>query len=256
MEQVPPALKDGYERLGGKIQELGVLCNRALFLVDDLSNRLEAQQDRLLQQEVDQVTTLEAILTICREIARSMHVANVFDLESARQVARYALSIAGEFKLSESDRQALRYAALFKDLGLVLSPSDMVSQKIVAAIEEAMAIRLRYDPIWKTLSTIHYLITALDFVLYRYERYDGTGGRFGVKGTDIPLGARILAIADTFDYLTSGRSPQGKLTPKLAMQKIVEDSGMRFDPHVVGAFLMVCKKKELNSVINELQPHP
>jgi diguanylate cyclase (GGDEF)-like protein len=251
MEQVPPALKDAYERLGSKVQELGVLCNRSLFLADDLSNRLEAQQDRLLQQEVEQLTTLEAILTICREIAKSMHVGNIFDLESARRVAEYALSIAGEFKLSESDRQALRYAALFKDLGLALSPKDMVEQKVATTLEEAMAIRVRYDLVWKTLSTIRFLITALDFVLYRYERYDGTGGRFGVKGTDIPLGSRILAIADTFDSITSGRSPQGKLTLKMAMQKIVEDSGLCFDPHVVGAFLMLWKRKELNTVPSE-----
>ena len=251
VEQVPPALKDAYERLGGKVQELGVLCNRSLFLADDLNNRLEAQQDRLLQQEVEQVTTLEAILTIFRQIAKSMHVGKFFDLESARQVATYALSIAGEFKLSENDRQALRYAALFKDLGLALSPSDMVEQMVAPTLEEAMAIRVRYDPVWKTLSTIRFLTTALNFVLYRYERYDGTGGRFGVKGADIPLGSRILAIADTFDSMTSGRSPQGKLTPKLAMQKIVEDSGLRFDPHVVGAFLMVFKRKELNTVPSE-----
>jgi len=251
VEQVPPAIKDAYERINGKVQELGVLCNRSLFLADDLSNRLEAQQDRLLQQEVEQLTTLEAILTICREIAKSIHVGNVFDLESAKRVAKYASSIASEFKISENDRQALRYAALFKDLGLALSPNDMIEQMMVSTVEGAMAIRARYDPVWRALSTIHFLITALDFVLYRYERYDGTGGRFGVKGTDIPLGSRILAIADNFDSMTSGQSPQGKLTPKMAMQKIVEDSGLRFDPHVVSAFLMAWKKKELNPVSSE-----
>lgn len=248
VEPAPPAFKDTYERLGSKIQELGVLCNRSLFLADDLSNRLEAQQDRLLQQELEQHATLEVILTICREIARYMHVENIFDTESARLVTKYALSIAGEFRLPESDRQALRYAALFKDLGLVISPKDMVEQKVALTLEEATAIKMCYELVWKTLATIRSLTTALDFALYRYERYDGKGGRFGVEGTDIPLGSRILAIADTFDAMTSGRLPQGKLTPKMATQKIVEESGLRFDPHVVSAFLMAYKRKELNTV--------
>ncbi len=251
VRQVPLDIKDSFERLSSKVQELAVLCNRSLFLADDLSNRLEAQQDRLLQQEVEQVATLEAILTFCREIAKSLHIENAFDLESAKRVANYALSIASKFKMSESDRQALRYAALFKDLGLALSLSDMMKQIVAPTVEEAMAIKARCDLIWKALSTIRYLSPALDFIQYRYERYDRTGGRFGIKGADIPLGSRILAVADTFDSMTSGRSPQGKLTTKMAMQKIAEDSGLRFDPHVVGAFLLIWKRKELESALSE-----
>ena len=251
IEKEQPSMKDSYDRINGKIQELGVLCNRSLFLADDLSIRLEAQQDRLLLQEVEQLTTLEAILAICRDIAHSIHLENTFDLESAKRVAWYALSIADEFKMSGNDRQALRYATLFKDLGIVLSPSEMIKQKMVSKVEEAMAVKARYDPILKSLLNIRYLTTAMDFVLYRHEKYDGTGGHFGVKGTDIPFGARILAIADNFDAMTSGQSPQGKLTPKLAMKKIVEGSGLCFDPHIVNAFLTVWKKKELHPATAE-----
>lgn len=249
--KLPSAIKENFEKLSGKVQELGVLCNRSLFLADDLSNRLESQQDRLLQQEVEQLTTLEAILTSCREIAKAMHAKNIFELDSTRRVAKYALFIAGEFKMSESDRQALRYAALFKDLGLALSPNDMVKQIVTPTVEEAMGIKERCDLVWKALKTIRFLIPALDFIRYRYERYDGKGGRFGVKGNNIPLGARILAIADSFDAMASGRTPEGKLTPKSAMQKIVEDSGLRFDPDVVSAFLLLWKRKELESGLSE-----
>jgi HD-GYP domain-containing protein (c-di-GMP phosphodiesterase class II) len=250
-EKVPLSLKENLDKLSSKVQETGVLCNRALFLIDDLSNRLDAQQDRLLQQEVEQVATLEAVLTICREIAKLLRIEHHFNAESAKRVANYALSIASKFRMSESERQSLRYAALFKDLGLGLSPKDMMEQFLEITVEEVAAIKARYDLLWKSLSTIRYLSPALDFVQYRYERYDGTGGRFGIKGADIPLGSRILALADTFDHMTSDRSREGKLSPKLAMEKIVEDSGSRFDPNVVNTLLLLWKRNELELAIHE-----
>jgi HD-GYP domain-containing protein (c-di-GMP phosphodiesterase class II) len=112
-------------------------------------------------------------------------------------------------------------------------------------------MKKRLNLVWKALSTIPFFLPACNLLLYIYERYDGTGGSFGIKGTDIPLGSRILAVADTFDSMTSARSPQGKLAPKLAVEKIVADSGLRFDPHVVSAFLMLWKRNELNTVLSE-----
>jgi response regulator RpfG family c-di-GMP phosphodiesterase len=251
VEKVPLTFKEKLELLGSKVQEMGVLCNRSLFLIDDLSNQLETQQDRLLQQEMEQVATLEVILTICREIAKYLHMDGHFNVESTKRVAKYALSIASKFRMSESDRQALRYAALFKDLALSLSPKDMKEHYQKYTAEEAKAVKARYDLLWKSLSTLRYLSPALDNIQYRYERYDGTGGRFGVKGTDIPLGSRILALADTYDYMTSGRAREGKLSPQLAMEKIVEDSGSRFDPNVVNTFLLLWKRKELELAVSE-----
>jgi len=241
-EQVPPAIIDSLEKLGDKVQELGILCNRSLFLTDDLNSQLETQHDQLLLQEVERLATWEAMLTISKEFTRPMHMGYIFNLDSAKRVAKNALNIANEFRLSEGDRQTLRHAAILKDLGLVLSPNDMVEQMVVPTLKEAMIIKERFYPVWKTLSTLPFLSTALAFLQYRYERYDGMGNNSGAKGTDIPLGARILAVADTFDNMTSGLSQQGKLIPKQAVQKIVDDSGLRFDPDVVNAFLQTWRR--------------
>ena len=251
LKEVPKDLRDNLEKLSAKTQELGVLCNRSLFLVDDINNRLEAQQDRLLQQETEQLATSESILTICHDIAQSMQLEHIFDSYSVRQVAKNSLAIGKEFKLSESDLLALHHAALLKDLGLVLSPSDLIEQGVVTTTEEANNIRTRFNSLWKALSNIPFLSQALVFILYEYERYNGKSGSLGVRGDSIPLGARILSIANTFEYIMSGRSPQGGLAPRSAVQKIVNDSGMRFDPHVVSAFLMIWKKRELDLKTNK-----
>jgi diguanylate cyclase (GGDEF)-like protein len=244
--EVSPAVKDVYDRLGGKIQELAVLGNRALFLADDYNSRLEFLQDSLLQQESERLAMSEAILAICRGRATSMRIKHLFDLESARRVIRYALAIAKEFKISYKERQALHHAALLKDIALAFSRRE-TDEKIVSADRETMAALKEYlNRIWKAISTIPFFSPACNILLYRYERYDGTGGRFGAKGTEIPLGSRILAVVDTMDTLTSNRSTQGKLAPRLAIEQIVADSGLRFDPHVISALLMLWKRNELN----------
>jgi response regulator RpfG family c-di-GMP phosphodiesterase len=234
-EPVPLAMKDSLEKLRGKIQELAVLCNRSLFLNEDLHSRLEIQQDCLSQQEVEQLAIVEAILIIGREVARSASL-DIFDSDSTKRVVKYAMTMAEEFKLPESDRRALRHAAMLKDLGLVLSPDNMVERKAFTTVEEAAAVKSSFNPVWKALSTIPFLATAMGLVRYSYERYDGKGNTLGVKGTDIPLGARILAVANAFESLTSGTSSPSKLTPKQVVQKIVDDSGLRFGPIVVDTF--------------------
>ncbi len=86
LKQAPPELKNHYDRLSGKIQELAVLCNRSLFLADDYNTRLEIQQDRLLQQEAEQAATSEAILILCRDMAVTMQARHLFNPESAKKV--------------------------------------------------------------------------------------------------------------------------------------------------------------------------
>jgi response regulator RpfG family c-di-GMP phosphodiesterase len=249
-EQMSAGTNESLEALRSKVQELSVLCNRSLFTADDLSRKFEAQQEQLLQQEVTYLATLEAFLSISKVIARSMNVNFLFDLDSAQQVAKYALAIADEFRLSKSERQALHYSALLKDIAMVSSPQILVERKIVPALEEATALKRRFNLVWKSLSRIPFLSSAL-VLLHMSERYDGTSGSF--EGTDIPTGARILAVADAFNSMVSGLSPQGKLDPEMAMQQLIADPVRRFDPDVVNTFARIWKKNRLVGATNKLK---
>ncbi|OGO31587.1 MAG: hypothetical protein A2Z29_02865 [Chloroflexi bacterium RBG_16_56_11] len=246
--EIPPDFENSVVELRHRVQELGILCNRSLYLAEDFHSRLETQQDRWLQQEIDQVATLESILTISGEMARLILThTNIFNAESARRVARNTQIIAGEMKLNENERQAIRYASLLKDLGLVLSARDLVERNVVPTIEEATKVRDHFNPVWKALATVPFFNNALSLILYRFERFDGTGGRFGVSSSRIPLGARILAVADTFEAMITGAATGEKLTPQLAVEKIAGDSGTSFDPDVVSAFMLAWKSQELVS---------
>jgi diguanylate cyclase (GGDEF)-like protein len=251
-KHIAPEITNDFERLSSKVQELGVLCNRSQFLADDLSSRLEAQQEHLLQQEIEQVATIEAFIMLCREMVKSLHAENIFELERSKQVVKYALSIASEFKLSENDRQALRNAALLKDMSLAFYPSKPIDHLIFPGVNKYGGLKERISLCWKMLSAIPFFTPACNLMLYKYERYDGNGGIFGMKGDDIPLGSRILTVAESFDSLISGRSPMGKLSVKQAVEKIVAESGLSFDPHVVNVFLILWKRKELELACGDI----
>jgi len=238
------AIEESLEDLGYKVQELVVLCNRSLFLAGELSDRLENQQDRLLQQEVEQLMLSEAFVIANKEIATSLRVGHLFDMESARRVAKNALAMASELRLTRAEWQALHHAALLKDFALVLSPEDMVEQTVVPTIEEAVDIREHFDIVWKALSQLDFLSPALVLLLHRYERYDGKGHSLAARGANISTGARILAIVDTFDSLTSGLSLGQKLEPEMAVQKLVTDSERRFHTDTMSAFLRTWRRRE------------
>jgi diguanylate cyclase (GGDEF)-like protein len=246
LREVPPELESSLVELRQRVQELGILCNRSLYLAEDFNSRLETQQDQWLQQETEQVATLEAILTIISRMSSLLMIhTDIFNLENARILARNTMAIAGELKLPDNDRRALYYASLLKDMGLFRSAGDMVEQGVVSTSEEAVYLGEHFTPVWKALSAVPFFNSALSLILYNSERYDGKGGRFGVSGSRIPLGARILAVADTFDALTSGELPGEKLSAENAVQRIAGESGTAFDPEVVNAFLMAWKRHEV-----------
>jgi response regulator RpfG family c-di-GMP phosphodiesterase len=248
-EAITAPVKDGLDRLRGKVQELGVLCNRALFFTDELGSQLEIQQDQLLQREQEQLATTEALAGICRETVRSIRAGSLFDPASAQRVLNYVLAIADELKIPNADRRALHHAALLKDLGLVLSPHDMAEQKAVPTLEEAIAIRIRFNRVWKELTVINFLAPALTFVIHRYERWDGAGP-LGMSGDEIPLGARVLAVADAFD---AGVEASGRDTGQAA-RRITDSAGLRFDPDVVNALLHAWRPKRLAAMPGEVKP--
>jgi diguanylate cyclase (GGDEF)-like protein len=246
VKKIPAETKDNLNRLSNKVQELAVICNRSLYLADDYSNKLELQQDLLLKQESEQYAASEAVLTICREMTKSADVKNLFDIESAKRVISYSLAIAKELKLPDADRQALYYASLYKDITLAFSRNGINIPGSQSTTEVTTVMRERLNTVWKSLTTVPFFAPACNFILYRWENYDGTGGSFGIKGTGIPVGSRILAVADTYDRLTSGDSVKEKLSPETAMQIIADNAGFYYDPRIVDAFLALWKRREID----------
>lgn len=244
-EQGPLALEESVQGLDSRIRELEVLCNRSLLLADDLSSDLEREQVRILEQENERLSALEAILAIAKEVAKLGRAGHLFDLDSARRVSRYAMAVAAELKVPRDVLQALHYAALLKDLSIVSVPPEVFDQRGQLTAERWAKLKERLAGLKDTLSQVNSLALALSFVSHKYERYDGSGYPSGLKGGDIPLGAKILAVADAFDAMLSGLSPSGPLDVEAMVREIAAHSGGRFDPQVVSVFLRVWRRGRL-----------
>lgn len=154
----------------------------------------------------------------------------------SRRVVAYTMRLAQELGLSASERRELRYGALLHDIGKIGVP-DAILLKPDSLTDDEWAI-IRRHPKWgqRILAGIPFLEDAARVVVTHHERWDGSGYPDGLTGNEIPLGARIFAVADTLDAMTSDRPYRNALPVDVAHDEIVANSGKQFDPRVVEAF--------------------
>ncbi len=152
----------------------------------------------------------------------------------------YTDIIAEEMGLSEEDRDKLRWAALLHDVGKLEVPAEILNKD--AKLDDEEWHLVRQHPVFG-MKLIAPLVPWLGpwalTVEHHHERYDGTGYPHGLSGSDISVGARIVAVGDAYDVMTSGRSYQRPKTPAAARAEIAEHSGRQFDPVVVRALMNV-----------------
>ncbi|MFI5177781.1 MAG: HD domain-containing phosphohydrolase [Vicinamibacterales bacterium] len=201
---------------------------------EDLERLIGERATRLRQAfgdlEVASSAALEALLT-------TLSQRNPETLEHARRVARYALAVAEELGIEEPARGAVERGALLHDLGKVAIP-DAVMYKPGPLSDDEFAIMRSHAQIGHDIAaTVPFLRTAAEIVLATHERYDGKGYPRGLTGEDIPIGARIIAVVDVFDALTSSRVYRDAVCVAAANAELVRSAGTHFDPHIVAAWL-------------------
>jgi putative nucleotidyltransferase with HDIG domain len=157
-----------------------------------------------------------------------------------RRVAEYALPIAYALGLSESERRTIELTALFHDIGKIHEALfDIVHehQKLTPAKRRAIHTHpLRGAEVLGPIANFHPQLA--DAVLSHHERWDGRGYPRGLKGTRIPLAARVVALADTFDAITHGRRYRDGRAASQAERIILQGRGTQFDPELVDLMLL------------------
>ncbi len=146
----------------------------------------------------------------------------------ARRVAGYANRIGKQIHFSEKDLKQLYHASLLHDIGILKTDSDDLLNKH----KPIQHPKVGYD----LTKSISMWSESADIILHHHERYDGKGYPLAKKGVEIPIGARVLIVADTFDVLTSEYESGQQLDFNNAIQEIERNAGTMFDPHIVEAF--------------------
>ncbi len=151
----------------------------------------------------------------------------------------YAVRLARQIGLREGELRVLEQAALLHDIGKIGVPDALLRKGESLTESEWVVMRKHPEIGFRILSGIKFLQHAARLVLQHHERFDGTGYPAGLKGEDIELGARIFAVADTLDCITSIRPFQAAFTFETARKEIELAAGTQLDPEVVAAFLEI-----------------
>lgn len=154
-----------------------------------------------------------------------------------RRVQRYALGLADALGLSdEKQTKAIEAAALLHDMGKLAIPEYILNKPGRLTTLEFEQMKLHAGIGADILSAIEFPYPVIPIVRHHHESWDGTGYPDGLRGTSIPLGARILSVVDCFDALTSDRPYRPKLSSEEALQVVIERRGSMYDPVVVDTF--------------------
>jgi len=165
------------------------------------------------------------------------------------------LDIGKEMGLNQVARSSLHYAALLHDAGQLFVPDEILSKPSTLTGEEYKIIKEHPARGAKILEPTKYLKPVIPIILHHHENYDGTGYPHGLRGNQIPLGARIMTVVSAFLAMITPRSYRVTKTIDEAKEEIKRNSGTQFDPKVVAVFLKVLHRKEIQEIIEEEYSH-
>jgi len=168
---------------------------------------------------------------------------DTYTASHSSRVADYAEKIATEMGLPYEQVEKLGMAGRVHDLGKVAVDDSILQKNERLSDKEFKLMRTHSETGYNILSPLDMYKDLLSYVLYHHERIDGKGYPQGLIGNHIPLGARILAVADSYDAMTSSRPYRSAMSEEEAVQELIQNSGKQFDPEIVAAFISVWEKK-------------
>lgn len=224
-------LSEANKRLLKQLQEQNVILEKRV------KERVEDIRFLYEQRQIDYLNILKAL---CEAVEAKDSYTNAH----SKKVAFYSLLIADEMQIGADEKEALLEACQLHDLGKIGIPDEVLRKPERLNQEEYEVIKTHPIKAVNILSSLTFFKKGvIDIIRQHHERVDGKGYPDGLKGEEIFMGARILAVADTFDALYSMRPYRDKpLTKEEVIKVIKSNSGSQFDPLVVEAFLRAVNK--------------
>ena len=204
----------------------------ALFVVPLLVARQTYQQSvKLREAYADTISSLVAAL----------EAKDVYTKGHSVRVAEYAVLIAVAMGLPQSEIDRIEQAALLHDLGKLGVSRRVLAKEARLTDGEYEEIKRHPDIGAHIVADVPYLADFVPMIAHHHERFDGKGYGEGTAGLEIPIEARILAVADSYDAMTSARPYRSAMSHADAMSELVRNRGTQFDPDVVTAFETACE---------------
>lgn len=178
----------------------------------------------------------QTFLDTIKSLSLAIDAKDPYTKGHSSRVADYVASMARELKWPEDRAEFLHYIALIHDVGKVTVPEDILKKEKLLTTNEYDIMKEHSIAGAEVLKDVNYFAAGSNIIRHHHERWDGKGYPDQIGGEEIPEGARILAVADAYDAMTSNRPYRKAMDPLEAMQEIRSCAGTQFDPRVVEAF--------------------
>lgn len=179
-------------------------------------------------------------------IAKTVDAKDKLTSKHSQRVSEYSVLIASEYGFSKDEQENLRRAALLHDIGKIAIPDSILNKPARLTNEEYEVMKthvIRGAEILKDFTLIDHVVEGAK---YHHERFDGLGYPEGLKGKDIPLYGRIIAIADAFDAMTANRVYRKKQNFDFVISELKNGRGTQFDPDLIDIFNKLIDDKKIN----------
>ncbi len=177
-------------------------------------------------------------------LTSAIHAKDRYTQTHSEHVSKYAVAIAKEMRLAKGEVEHIRIACQLHDLGKIGIPDSILTKTEKLTPEEWEQMKLHSSKSAAILRPLSFLNGIITLVEQHHERFDGKGYPHSLSGENIELGARIMAVADSFDAMTTERPYKKALTKDQAMEELKQNSGTQFDPQIVDSFLRVLEIDE------------
>ena len=221
---------------GVRFRALILLAPFTLTLISYLINeRAKLFQSTLLAESELRSLIKELVLSF----ANALDAKSPWTMGHSERVASFALAIAKEMQFNAQDMEMLKIGSLLHDIGKIGTYDVILDKTEPLTEEEWELIKMHPSKGAAILNPVGQLQKVIPIVKYHHERFDGKGYPEGLKGHDIPLLARILCVADTFDALSADRPYKPAMGKEEALGYMKQHAGTQFDPDIVKIFLKI-----------------
>ena len=182
-----------------------------------------------------------------KAIIEALDAKDSFTLGRSRRVAYYSMKMVDKLALNPTEVSQIELAGLLHDIGMIGVAEEILNKSQKLTQEEFEKIKMHVHYSVKILEDIKQLYEITEIIKYHHEYYNGCGYPYGLKGDEIPLGSRIIAIADAYDSMVSKRAYRNSLSAEEALKVIEQSAGQQFDPNLVEIFKSILPeaKKEI-----------
>ena len=242
----------GYCEKSRKLDQLILLIESAVKSIEQMREIKEINEE--LSETYDELE--KSYLDLVETLRYAVEAKDTYTRGHSDRVSAYSVLLGEKLGLSSRKLKVLKIGGIFHDVGKIGIPDRILLKDDKLTIDEYDEIKKHPIIGAEILSSVSYFKDMIPIVKYHHEKYDGTGYPENLKGEEIPYLARIVAVADSFDAMTSKRSYRNSLSTRKVKSEIEKGKGTQFDPNIADAMLdiLVNEPEKIKEVQKKFNP--